>query len=68
MRLEKGPTLWELTLISPEGKPPTLDFQVLLEIESALDEVETAVNESDAGSPSCLAISSSSEKCFCAAD
>lgn len=66
LRLKKGPTLWELTLIPPEGKPPTLDFQVLSEIESVLDEIEAAVNGSEAGSPSCLAISSSSEKCFCA--
>ena len=39
LRLEKGPSLWEMTLIAPEGKPPTLDFHVCSEVDNALDEI-----------------------------
>jgi len=66
LRLKKGPSLWEMTLIAPEGKPPTLDFHVLAEIENTLDEIDEAIGASEEGAPSCLAVSSSSEKYFCA--
>ena len=66
LRLEKGPSLWEMTLIAPEGKPPTLDFHVLAEIENTLDEIDEVIGASEEGAPSCLAVSSSSEKYFCA--
>ena len=66
LRLEKGPALWEMTLISPEGKPPTLDFHVLSEMEEALEEIETSIGISEESPPSCLVVGSSSENCFCA--
>lgn len=66
LRLEKGPSLWEMTLIAPEGKPPTLDFHVCSEVENALDEIDEAIGLSEEDALSCIAISSSSEKSFCA--
>lgn len=66
LRLEKRPSFWEMTLNAPEGKPPTLDFQVLSEIKKALEEIEESIDASGESAPSCVVVSSSSAKCFCA--
>jgi len=66
LRLEKSPAFWEMTLVAPDGKPPTLDFQVLSEMEKALKEIEASIGASGERAPSCIVVGSSSPKCFCA--
>lgn len=66
VKLEKSPSSWEMTLVAPEGKPPTLDFQVLSEMEIRLRGIVEAIHRGDEEAPSCLVLSSSSDRCFCA--
>ena len=66
LRLEKGTRFWEMTLIAPEGKPPTLDLELLAEIDEALGKIENSIEASDEEGKSCLVIGSSSDRCFCA--
>ncbi len=66
VELNQHESYWEISLIAPERKPPTLDFQVLAEFDAALKVVEESINNPDSISPRCLVIGSSSDRCFCA--
>lgn len=66
VKLNKSPSSWGMTLVAPDGKPPTLDFQVLSEIEMGIKAVEESIQRGGEEAPSCLIVSSSSERCFCA--
>lgn len=66
VELKKTESFWEMTLVAPGNKPPTLDYQVIAELEKALDEIEAAVVSGEKASPNCLIIKSSSDRCFCA--
>lgn len=66
VKLRKSETFWEVNLVAPERKPPTFDFQVFSELGEALDEIESAVERCEEGSPRCVFIKSSSDRCFCA--
>lgn len=66
VKLSKRASYWELSLIAPDGKPPTLDFPVLAEFEKALETFEESAGDPARVFPCCLVISSSSGRCFCA--
>lgn len=59
-------TFWEITLVAPGNKPPTLDYQVISELNEAIDEIEATLARNEVTAPRCLIIKSSSERCFCA--
>ncbi len=64
--LRKSGRCWEAVLVAPEGKPPTLDFESMGQLQELVANVESALESGDEDAPSCLVIGSSSERCFCA--
>ena len=66
LKLTQQGSYWDLTLIAAGTKPPTIDFDVLDEFESALEQIESAIDSGSEEAPRCLFLSSSSVRCFCA--
>jgi len=64
--LTQRETHWTLTLVAPGNKPPTIDYQVLSELNGALDKVAAATASGADDAPRCLVVESTSERCFCA--
>lgn len=65
VRLKELENRWEITLIPPEGKPPTLDREVMTQLQAALATIAKALSKSENGRCRLLVVQSASERYFC---